>query len=119
MIKPEEYLYHYRAVATSIYDGDSVTADIDLGFGTWIKKQKLRLFGINTPEIRGEERGAGLEARTFVVAKLDLGKPFTIQSYTDKKGKYGRWLAIIFVDGDVLSLNQQLLDRGLAERYEP
>ena len=53
-------LYFYKAVVRSVYDGDTVTLDIDLGLGVWLKKQKIRLYGINTPEIRGEERESGL-----------------------------------------------------------
>jgi len=52
----EQNLYHYKAHITKVYDGDTVTADIHLGFNMVMRKQKLRLLGIDTPEIRGEER---------------------------------------------------------------
>ena len=47
-------LYFYKANVTSVYDGDTITADIDLGLGVFIKKQKLRLSRIDAPELRGE-----------------------------------------------------------------
>ena len=56
-------LYTYNARCTSVYDGDSITVDIDLGFNHWMLNQKIRLFGINTPEVRGAERPSGLIAR--------------------------------------------------------
>ena len=56
-------LYRYNARCTSVYDGDSITLDIDLGFKHWMLGQKIRLFGINTPEVRGSDRLDGLIAR--------------------------------------------------------
>jgi endonuclease YncB( thermonuclease family) len=46
-------LYTYKAQITEVYDGDTVTADIDLGFHTWRRDEKLRLYEINAPEMRG------------------------------------------------------------------
>jgi micrococcal nuclease len=58
-------MYEYKALIISVYDGDTVTALVDLGF--FVKKEaKLRLYGIDTPEIRGEEREKGL------ISKLKL-----------------------------------------------
>ena len=48
-------MYEYRATVISVYDGDTITVDIDLGFGIVLRKQKLRLYGLNTPEVRGAE----------------------------------------------------------------
>ncbi len=46
-------LYNYKAVVKSVYDGDTCTVDIDLGLGTWVHGEKLRLYRINAPEVRG------------------------------------------------------------------
>ncbi|MCB0287156.1 MAG: nuclease, partial [Calditrichaeota bacterium] len=62
----EHTKYHYQAIVTSVYDGDTCTVDIDLGFSMWIKGEKLRLFRINAPEIRGAEREKGLVSRDFL-----------------------------------------------------
>ena len=111
-------LYNYRAFVTGVYDGDSITVDIDLGFNNWMKNQKVRLYGINTPELRGEERQDGLIARDRL-RELILDKEIIIKSYKDKAGKYGRWLATVFhkQDGSFEDINMLLLAEGLAEIY--
>lgn len=111
----EANLYYYRAKVVSVYDGDSVTLDIDMGMGDWKHGKKCRLFGIDTPEIRGEERPEGLKVRDFVRMLLPVGAEVTILTHKDKSGKYGRLLITIFsVDQNI---NQLLLDEGLAEPF--
>jgi micrococcal nuclease len=110
------YLYHYRALVTSVYDGDTITADIDLGFGIIMKGQKIRLSGIDTPEIRGEEKEDGIKVRDYVRDAI-LDKEVTIKTQKDKSGKYGRWLAEIYIDDRTASLNQILLSEGMAKPY--
>jgi micrococcal nuclease len=51
-------LYTYKAKVLSVYDGDSLRLDIDLGFKVVMQNQRVRLLGIDTPEVRGEEREA-------------------------------------------------------------
>ena len=48
----ENTMYEYRCTVVKIIDGDTVDVDIDLGFGVWMKKQRIRLYGIDTPESR-------------------------------------------------------------------
>ena len=43
-------MYEYRCKVVHIVDGDTVDVDIDLGFGVWMKKQRIRMYGIDTPE---------------------------------------------------------------------
>ena len=62
----KENLYYYRAVVVSVYDGDTCTVDIDLGLNTWVRGEKLRLYRINAPELRGPERPEGLKSRDFL-----------------------------------------------------
>ncbi len=104
-------MYEYKAIVVKVYDGDTVTVDIDLGFHMWMKKQSIRLYGIDTPELRGESRERGLVVRDFVQG-LILNKVITLHSFKDKKGKYGRWLAIIYIDG--VNLNDLLVSIGYA-----
>ncbi|MEM9214065.1 MAG: hypothetical protein AAGD25_06925 [Cyanobacteria bacterium P01_F01_bin.150] len=66
--------YRYRAIATKIYDGDTITVDVDLGFHTWQKSIKLRLIGINTPELRGPERLKGIDSRNKLIEAWKGGK---------------------------------------------
>lgn len=113
--------YIYNAKCTRVYDGDSITVDIDLGMGVWLKNQKTRLFGIDTPEIKGDEREAGLQA-TYRLRYLVQGYDIVIETHKDRTGKYGRWLVTVWVDttgdGELTNVNELLLEEGLAVRYE-
>jgi micrococcal nuclease len=109
--------YIYNAIVRSVYDGDTIRVDIDLGFNNWIKNESLRLFGINTPEIRGNERERGLVSRSWLIEQIPEGSAITIQTFKDSKGKYGRYLAVIYKDGT--NLNERMVVLGLAERYYP
>lgn len=108
-------MYNYKAHIKAVYDGDTVTAVVDLGFLHY-QEMKLRLYGIDTPELRGSEREEGLKVRD-IVRELILDKEVEIHSYKDKQGKYGRYLATIIVDG--ININQWLVDNGHAEPYLP
>lgn len=108
-------LYMYLAVVTAVYDGDTITVDIDLGMHTWIHGEKLRLARINAPEVRGPERPEGLKSRDWLREKI-LGKQIVIRTIQDKKGKYGRYLAEIYLDD--ININDQLVTEGLAEYKE-
>lgn len=110
-------LYHYKAVCTEVYDGDTITVDIDLGFGNWMHNQKLRLFGINAPEMRGLERDVGIKSRDWLRETI-LNKNVEIETIKDSKEKYGRWLVIVFMlqpNGVTLNINKTLLSLGLAK----
>lgn len=111
----EDGIYTYKAIITSVYDGDTVTADIDLGLSTWVHGEKLRLSRINTPEVRGSEREQGLISRDWLRAQIQ-DKTVLIQTTKDKKGKYGRYLAEIYLDA--ININDQLVTEGLAEYKE-
>lgn len=114
--KPEGPAYLYRAKVVSVYDGDTIKVDIDQGFGDWKHGQNLRLFGVNTPEIRGEERDSGLVVRDWVREQIPPGTDILVQTIRDKTGKYGRWLAIVWT-GHEKSLNLRLLDGNMAREY--
>ncbi len=105
-------MYEYRANIIAVYDGDTVTADIDLGFEVWLRDQRLRLLNINTPEVRGKSKKEGIVARDALRARI-LGKEVIIKS--DRKGKYGRWLVEIFVEEE--NINSWLLSEGYAVPY--
>lgn len=103
-------LYNYSALITEVYDGDTVTAKINLGFNITIE-EKIRLYGINTPEVRGVERPEGLISRDSLRAKI-LNKIVIIQTLKDKKGKYGRYIGKIFYQNE--SINDWLVTKHLA-----
>lgn len=105
-----DFEYFYKAKIVEVYDGDTVTAEIDLGFSVTIK-EKLRLFGINAPELKGEDREKGIVSRDYLRAMI-LNKVVTIKTIKDKKGKYGRYLATIILDG--LNINSEMVFEGYA-----
>lgn len=111
-------MYVYSAKIVSIYDGDTLTAEIDLGFTVKLT-EKIRLSRINTPELRGEEREMGLISRDRL-RDLILDKEVIIHTIKDKKGKYGRYLGEIFfgMEGAEINVNDWLVTEGLAEYKE-
>ena len=120
-------MYTYKALVTSVYDGDTITVDIELGFGIVARKQKIRLANINTPEVRGEEREAGLISRDVLREKI-LHKTITLTTFKDKKGKYGRYIGEILIEEEILNedinlttvinINKWLVDNGYAKYVE-
>lgn len=117
MTMPNE-LYRYRASVTHVYDGDSFTCDIHLGFGVVLSQQKIRLARVNTPEIRGgteETKAAGRTSRNRV-KDLILGHDVLLCTYKDK-GKFGRWVADVTTPGGE-DLSDLLIVEGLAEPYK-
>ncbi len=85
----------YKAHVTRVIDGDTVEANVDLGFRTY-QKLMFRLADIDAHEIRGgtaETKILGQQEKTEL-EYLVLGHEVTI--HTNKTGKYGRWIARIF-----------------------
>ena len=111
MTPAEICLYCYLAVVTAVYDGDTITVDIDLGLSTQRVGESIRLAHINTPEVRGAEREKGLISRDWLREKI-MGKTIIIKTLKDKKGKYGRYLGEIYLDGE--NINDALVKAGLA-----
>ena len=111
-------MYTYNATVRSIYDGDTIRVDIDLGFGVIFKNQSLRLLGIDTPEVRGEERSQGLISKKFVEERIPVGTVIKIVTERDRKEKFGRYLATVFYGESSKNLNEELLQNGMARLYE-
>lgn len=97
-----------------IYDGDTITVILDLGMKMYVEKV-IRLYGIDTPEIRGEEREDGLISRAWLVEKIEGATNVYIRTFKDKSGKYGRLIGSVYIDDESRSLNDQLVAEGLAE----
>jgi|TARA_R110000787_G_scaffold336_10_gene1343 micrococcal nuclease len=103
----------YPAHIDSIYDGDTVTATIDLGFDLNYV-QSIRLLGINAPEVRGVDKINGLASRDHLRSIL-MGKDVTILVPKKERGKYGRILGDIILDGK--NINDSMVESGFAETY--
>ena len=112
-------LYHYRATITAVYDGDTCTADVDLGFKVTVRGEKIGLARINAPEIRGAGRLAGLASRDFL-RELIFGREVLLQTIRNKRGKYGRYLGEIVVKQGSrnVNANDALVRAGHAEYVE-
>ena len=117
-----ETMYEYRCKVVKIIDGDTVDVDIDLGFGVWLKKERIRLYGIDTLESRTrdlEEKKYGLAAKEFLTKMLDDEGGIILKTHRDAEGKFGRILGELWRTteyGDQ-SINQYLVDKHHAVRY--
>jgi micrococcal nuclease len=110
-------MYEYNCKIRRVVDGDTVDVDIDLGFGTWRVDERIRLYGVDTPECRtrdDEEKAAGLLAKKFVENMLHVDGSYKLN--TREKDKFGRYLGTIKIAGD-LTINTALVSEHLAVPY--
>jgi len=130
-------MYQYNAVIRKVVDGDTVEIDIDLGLSAWVHNEKIRLYGVDTPEVYGVKKGSpewelGNKSSEFVKNYLVENNQVIIETIKDKREKYGRYLALIFIQidqsvltgltdirsiGDYYCLNDILVAKGLAKKY--
>lgn len=102
-------MYRYRAIVDRVIDGDTLVLLVDVGFSITIK-EKFRFNYINAPETSTDQ---GKEVKQIVIDNLQ-GKVVEISS--EGKDKYGRWLAIVYLEGT--NINQWLLDNAYAVKYK-
>lgn len=116
-------MYEYKCKILRVVDGDTVDVDIDLGFGVWLRKERVRMMGIDTPESRTRdkvEKKFGLAAKAFVKDKMPVGsmqilKTEIDKSGEDKKGKFGRILGDFLIDEE--RLTDIMVSEGHAVAY--
>ena len=111
-------MHEYKTKIRRIVDGDTVDVHIDLGFDMIFSKQRIRLYGIDTPESRTrdkEEKFYGKLAGQFLKDQCKKGSSITLRTHLDKKGKYGRILGEIIVDG--VNINQLMIEEHMAVEY--
>ena len=112
-------MYEYSCKVVHIVDGDTVDVDIDLGFGVWLRKQRVRLYGIDTPESRTrnkDEKARGKLASAFLTKAIELADQVVIRTeLKDSRGKFGRVLGTVVCDGE--DINQGMVDGGFAVKY--
>ena len=110
------YQYKIKKI-TRIIDGDTIDADIDLGFNLTIS-QRIRLKGLNAAETKTldlEEKKKGIEARLWLEKELSRQGEWIIE--TTKEDKYGRILGTLYCIGDPVTLNERMLNEGIAKPY--
>ena len=119
-------MYEYNAKCVRVVDGDTLDAEIDLGFDVKIKK-RIRLAGINAPESRTRnkvEKKLGLAAKERLVEMMD-GAANVFELESKELGKYGRVLGKIHIDKisgkdqiTKVCVNDALVREGHATEYD-
>jgi micrococcal nuclease len=113
-----------KATVTDVYDGDSITLDINLGFGVILSQQKFRLSRIDTPEkqsnnskrVYASEKAVAIEIQEWLKSIL-IGKTVYIKSLSTTS--FNRLVGEVWVDIDdrTMHVNQYMIDHGLAREY--
>jgi len=123
----DPYIYRIRSIA-KVVDGDTIDADIDLGFDISLSK-RIRLAGIDTPESRTKdeyEKKLGLESKEWLKKHLEGAKDIIVKTeLPDSTEKYGRIIGHLYIgDAEVSavnrkkSVNNQMIDEGYAWEYD-
>ena len=116
----DPYIYRIKSI-TKVVDGDTIDADIDLGFDISLTK-RIRFAGIDTPESRTtnlKEKAMGLESKEWLKKALEGAKDIIIKTEKpDSTEKYGRIIGHLFINGQETSLNTQMIDEGYALAYD-
>jgi len=115
-------MYEYKCKVVRVVDGDTVDVDIDLGFGVWLRKERVRIMGIDTPESRTRdkiEKAFGLASKAKLKELLKNGailKTQVSKKGEDMKGKFGRILGDFILEDD-RKVTEVLIEEGHAVAY--
>ena len=115
-------MYEYKCAVLKIVDGDTVDVDIDLGFGVWVRNERVRIMGIDTPESRTTddiEKLFGIAAKNRLkelLGETAILKTQVSKSGEDMKGKFGRILGD-FVGPDGRTVTEILIEEGHCVPY--
>ena len=116
----DPYIYRIKNIL-KVVDGDTIDADIDLGFSISLEK-RIRFAGIDTPESRTtnlKEKSLGLESKEWLKKALEGAKDIIIKTEKpDSTEKYGRIIGHLFINGQETSLNNQMIAEGYALPYD-
>jgi len=113
-------VYEYRCKISRVVDGDTVDVDIDLGFGVWMHKERIRLHGIDTPESRTrdlEEKKYGLLAKEQIESFMPVGSMQTLVTVKDKVGKFGRILGKFLIHDKKTDAQMTINDWMIREHH--
>jgi micrococcal nuclease len=120
MSNQDPYIYRIRSIH-KVVDGDTIDADIDLGFDISLTK-RIRLAGIDTPESRTKdeyEKKLGLESKEWLKKRCENAKDILIKTeLPDSTEKYGRIIGHLYINGEETSLNNQMIVEGYALAYD-
>ena len=111
-------MYEYNCTVERVVDGDTIDVVLHLGFDI-MYKSRVRLYGIDTPESRTrdkDEKARGKMAGAFLEEAIEDGEKVIIQTkLKDSRGKFGRILGDVVVDG--ININQLMVKCHLAVAY--
>ncbi|MGQ7869871.1 thermonuclease family protein [Sunxiuqinia sp. sy24] len=130
-------MFQYQVEIQRVVDGNTYDIDIDLGLNIWVRNERIRLYGVDTPEVYGvrkdsEEYALGKATSDFVKSLIRKGSLAIVETIKDTKGKYSRYLAVLYIRvpdeilsdhdniraiGDFYCLNDLLVAKGLASPY--
>ena len=121
-------MHEYRVVVRRVVDGDTVDVDIDLGFGVWLKDERVRIMGIDTPESRTRDgtekkfgKAAGVRLKQLLSHEVVLHTRVS-KGGGDARGKFGRILGDFKIYYDVEKrftlAGEVLVKEGYAVLYE-
>ena len=120
MADKDPYIYRIKQI-TKVVDGDTIDADIDLGFDISLTK-RIRLAGVDTPESRtsdANEKKYGLQSKEWLKHKVESAENILIKTeLPDSTEKYGRIIGHLFVNDQEISLNDQMIVEGYAWTYD-
>ena len=120
MADRDPYIYRIKNILR-VVDGDTIDADIDLGFSIGLEK-RIRLAGVDTPESRTKdeyEKKLGLESKEWLKNRLQFAKDIIIKTeLPDSTEKYGRIIGHLFINNEATSLNEQMIVSGFAWEYD-
>ena len=111
-------MYEYKSQVTKIVDGDTIDVNIFLGFDVVLYNQRVRLYGIDTPESRTrdkEEKVRRLLSKKYVQDRCPVDSFIRLKSYD--RGKFGRILGEIYEIDSELSINEKMIEDGYAVPY--
>ena len=115
----DPYIYRIKQII-KVVDGDTIDADIDLGFDISLSK-RIRLAAVDTPESRtadANEKKYGLESKEWLKHKVENAKNILIKTeLPDSTEKYGRIIGHLFINDQETSLNDQMITEGYAWEY--
>ena len=120
MADKDPYIYRIKSVGR-VVDGDTIDADIDLGFDISLTK-RIRLAGVDTPESRTKdlkEKELGIDAKNWLKHRLEGAEDIIIRTeLPDSTEKYGRIIGNLYINGEDASLNNQMITEGYALKYD-
>jgi len=116
----DPYIYRIKQIL-KVVDGDTIDADIDLGFDISLSK-RIRLAAVDTPESRtadANEKKYGLQSKEWLKHKIENAKNILIKTeLPDSTEKYGRIIGHLYINDQDKSLNDQMITEGYAWTYD-